>query len=167
MIDRIRPERQGDAQAIRSLVEDAFRGAPYSDGNEGRIVDRLRADGDLELSLVAVDDGGAITGHIAFSPCRIETAPGRWCQLAPVSVRPDVQRLGTGSALVRAGICTMRERGFAGIALVGDPAYYSRFGFTGLHGVGLDPAMDPYLQILLLDADAPPSGRLQLAPGFG
>ena len=67
----IRDEKTGDAAAIHDLTSAAFEGMPHSDGSEPRIVDQLREDGDLTLSLVAERDD-EIIGHIAFSPrcCR-------------------------------------------------------------------------------------------------
>ncbi len=63
----IRPETPDDIDAIRDLTAAAFASMPYSDGTEPELIDRLRADGDLHLSLVACD-GDALIGHVAFSP---------------------------------------------------------------------------------------------------
>ena len=162
----IRPEQSGDERAIRALTDAAFRDMPHADGDEGELVERLRADGDLVLSLVAVNADEAIIGHVAFSPVTIEGVDGPWYQLAPVSVIPSGQNAGIGSQLIEAGIAELRQRGAHGFALVGNPAYYERFGFTREHGLSLDEAMDPFLQVLVLEGDTP-SGRLTLAPAFG
>ena len=69
----IRPERRSDEATIHALTASAFADRPYSNGSEPGIIDRLRADGDLSLSLVAERDG-AILGHIAFSPVEITGA---------------------------------------------------------------------------------------------
>ena len=172
MAPTIRPERPGDQAAIRALIGAAFEGRPFSDGDEGPLVDRLREDGDLRLSLVATSADGAIIGHIAFSPCRIEPAgtppdPGAWVQLAPVSVIPQHQKRGIGSLLIGTGLDHLAYRGTDGVALVGDPAYYRRFGFTREHGLSLDPAVGPYLQVRRLSDGPNPSGALSLAPAFG
>lgn len=160
----IRPEMPGDEAAIHALTAAAFRDMPFSDGSEPQLVDRMRNDGDLFLSLVAEDDIG-VAGHIAFSPVTISGST-HWFQLSPLSVRPDCQRTGIGSALIERGIAGMRERGAQGIALVGNPAYYQRFGFTRDHALSLSDAMDPFLQILVLSGE-PPRGQLKLAPAFG
>ncbi|WP_379548410.1 GNAT family N-acetyltransferase [Qipengyuania sp. DSG2-2] len=162
----IRQERPGDERAIRTLTDAAFKDMPFSDGDEGPLVEKLREDGDLVLSLVAVDDGGSIVGHIGFSPITIEQASGPWFQLSPVSVVPAHQHSGIGSALIEEGARQMAERGAHGIALVGNPAYYGRFGFILEHEVTLSQQMDPVLQIKTLQGD-PPSGQLTLAPAFG
>ncbi|MHA6332200.1 GNAT family N-acetyltransferase [Qipengyuania sp. CAU 1752] len=161
----IRPEQPGDERAIRALVDAAFHQAAWADGDEGELVDRLRADGDLALSLVAVNADKAIIGHIGFSPIAIENAQGNWYQLAPVSVIPSGQKSGIGSRLVEAGKTLLKERGASGIALVGSPEYYSRFGFSGDHEVTLSEELDPFLQILLLSGSMP-SGTLRLAAAF-
>jgi len=81
----IRDEEPGDLPAIRAVVEAAF-----GQRQEADLVDRLRADGDGVLSLVAVD-GGKVVGHVLFSEM---TAPFRALALAPVSVVPERQRSG-------------------------------------------------------------------------
>lgn len=55
--------------------------------------------------------------------------------LGPVSVMPAHQRMGIGSALVRSGLRRLRERGAAGCVVLGDPAYYGRFGFAPAPGL--------------------------------
>jgi putative acetyltransferase len=122
----IREERPADYEGIRELNRLAFGGEA-----EGRLVDRLRADGVVIASLVAVDGDGVI-GHALLSDLPIETAGGvvRGAALAPVSVRPERQRQGIGSALIRHGLTLSRERGYAAVIVLGHPAYYGRFGFT-------------------------------------
>jgi putative acetyltransferase len=66
----IRPERQGDEEAIGALTEAAFRDMPFSDQTEHLIVGRLRDADALTVSLVA-EDGGQIVGHVAFSPVTV------------------------------------------------------------------------------------------------
>lgn len=126
----LRRERPGDEAPIRTLTEQAFAPMAYSSGTEAPIVDDLRREGDLTLSLVAVA-GGDIVGHIAFSPVTIDGKPGRWFGLGPVSVRPELQGQGIGAALVNEGLATIRAGGATGCVLIGDPRYYRRFGFLG------------------------------------
>ena len=161
----IRPERRSDEATIHALTASAFADRPFSNGSEPGIIDRLRADGDLSLSLVAEQDG-AILGHIAFSPVEITNGAPRWFGLGPVSVRPDEQGNGIGGDLIRAGIEVLERDGAKGIVLLGDPAYYSRFGFAphaGLTYPGLPPE---YFQVLLLSGDWP-HGTVRYAPAFG
>lgn len=116
----IRDERATDTLRIRELIEQVF-GA----GAEAALVDQLRADGDLAVSLLA-GEGGRILGHVALSRL---ASPSSALALAPVSVAPDRQRQGIGSALVREALTRARRLGAAIVFVLGDPAYYGRFGF--------------------------------------
>lgn len=128
----IRAERPEDLPQIYEVNQLAFGQADEAD-----LVDRLRADGDVLVSLVALGtDGGTngrIDGHILFSRLVIAGADGAKIEaaaLAPVAVRPDCQRQGLGSALIRAGIEACRARGLGILVVLGHPAYYPRFGFS-------------------------------------
>jgi putative acetyltransferase len=101
-------------------------------------VDRLRSDGLVVVSLVAVQ-AGSVIGHILFSKLPVETADGAIAAvaLAPMAVRPEWQRRGVGSALVREGLIQCRERGKAAAIVLGHPNYYPRFGFSATLAKGL------------------------------
>ena len=161
----IRPERPPDHAAIAVVTEAAFRNTQHSDGSEVAIVDRLRKDGDLRLSLVA-EDAERIVGHVAISPVMIEGKACDWYGLGPISVLPSLQHTGIGSRLMQRAIADMREEGAAGIVLLGDPAYYARFGFE--HDPRLEyPGPPPeYFQRLVINGRAP-TGLVSYAPAFG
>lgn len=150
----IRDETADDADFIRSVTEAAFAGKAYSDQSEGRIVDALREARALKLSLVA-EERGEIVGHIAFSPVTIGGEECGWFGLGPVSVRPDRQQHGIGSALVNEGLRRMRGCGAGGVILVGDPAYYSRFGFKPDSRIHVDWVEPKYFQILTFREPVP------------
>lgn len=139
----IREETACDRDAIRRVHIAAFQDHPYSHRTEHLIVDALRAAGALTLSLVAVLDG-EVVGHIAFSPTGIgdassaTSASSTWYLLGPVGVLPGHQRRGIGRALIERGLGSLRASGGRGCALVGDPAYYRRFGFRRFPGVTCD-----------------------------
>lgn len=161
---QIRPERPEDASTIRALTDAAFKGMPFSDQTEAKVIDALRAAGALTLSLVATE-GDGIVGHVAFSPVRINGAAGDWFGLGPVSVWPDRQRTGIGQALIREGLRRLGAMGAGGCVLLGDPAYYGRFGFENdpdLHHVG---APSWAFQRLSLDGSRP-MGEATFHPGF-
>ncbi len=163
----IRQELPEDRAAIRDLVKRAFASMPFSEGDEQDLVDALRGDGDLVHSLVAANPAGGIIGHISFSPVTIEGEFCGWYQMAPVSVSPEVQRTGIGSALIAAGISRLTADGARGVAVVGNPVYYERFGFT--EAEGLAPLADhdaPYFRVLVL-AGSIPRGTLRYARAFG
>ncbi len=124
----IRPERSGDFEAITELITSAFSGMPYADGDEGELVEALRAQNALSVSLVAELEG-AIAGQIVFSPARASGGAPGWYALGPVAVLPAHQGAGLGSILVRAGLEAVSELGAMGCILTGNPAFYSRFGF--------------------------------------
>lgn len=159
----LRDETPADADAIRSLVTEAFRGAAHSSGTEARIVDGLRAAGALTLSLVAEGDEG-ILGHVAASPVVIGDAPG-WFGIAPLAVRPDRQSQGIGAALMQAALAQLRAEGAAGVVLVGDPAYYTRFGFAAHSGITV-PGIPPGY-VLALPFAEPPRGEVRYHAAFG
>ncbi|MBW8318645.1 MAG: N-acetyltransferase [Rhizobium sp.] len=161
---RIRPEAPGDEAAIGALTADAFAGHPHSDGSEPQIIERLRRLGMLTLSLVAEDEG-EIVGHVAFSPVTLSGGEGGWYGLGPISVAPGRQRSGIGSSLVREGVAKLEAQGAKGCALVGEPAYYNRFGFTvrpQLQTAGVPPE---YFLVLPLHGGAP-SGMVTFHPAF-
>ncbi len=141
----VRPERPQDADAIRQLTEDAFRTAPHADGTEHLIIDRLRAAGALTLSLVAEDEG-LVVGHVAFSPVVVSDGSENWFGLGPISVDPARQGAGIGSALVLEGLARLKADGAAGCVLLGDPAYYGRFGFVADPRLRLEDVPPAYFQ---------------------
>lgn len=160
----IRPERAADTSAIRSLTDTAFEGVEHSSQTEGAIVDALRRAGALTLSLVAERDG-RIIGHVAFSPVRIDGAELGWFGLGPVSVAPEHQRGGVGTALIREGLAELRRRGANGCVVLGDPDYYRRFGFTSDHGLSYADVPPVYFQSLRWSGE-PAAGEVTYHAGF-
>jgi putative acetyltransferase len=122
----IRPEQPSDLAAIRAVNIAAF-GSP----TEADLVDALRVNGRLTLSIVAQRDGEVI-GHIAFSPATIASPEGEWAAIAlgPLAVLPDHQNAGVGTALVGAGLEACRATGGAVVFVLGHATYYPRFGFV-------------------------------------
>lgn len=154
----IRPERPSDVAEISSLTYGAFlnhpQHAPGALPTEHKIVDALREAGALTLSLVAKDEG-VLVGHVAFSPVKVNGEDRGWFGLGPVSVLPARQRQGVGSALIRKGLELLREQGAKGCMLVGDPAYYSRFGFRPSPELTLDGVPPEVFLCLPLEGDVP------------
>jgi len=167
---QIREEKPADHATIHYVTKIAFEPKKFSDGTEPDIIDKLRADGDLTLSLVAENDTG-IVGHVAFSPVVIgPDSMGKfthdWYGLGPIAVHPEEQRKGIGSSLVNQGLQMLRKKDASGCALIGDPKYYSRFGFIsdGLVRYGDLPA--EHVQWLSFD-ESQPAGELVFCPAFG
>lgn len=124
----IRPERPDDHDVLGELITSAFAGRPYAEGDEAELLVALRRGDALVLSLVA-ELGGVVVGQAAFSPARASDGSEGWYALGPVAVLPAHQGQGIGSRLVRAGLEVLAGLGADGCILVGDPAYYTRFGF--------------------------------------
>ena len=160
----LRPEREGDIDAIRTLTETAFRTAPHADGTEHLIIDRLRAAGALTLSLVAEADG-AIVGHVAFSPVAVSDGSEGWYGLGPISVDPARQGEGIGGKLIGEGLERLKALGATGCVLLGDPAYYSRFGFTPDPRLTLDGVPPEYFMRVAF-SPVYGAGSVSYHPGF-
>lgn len=150
---RIRPEAPSDADAITGVTERAFRHAPHTNHAEQYIVLALRRAGALSVSLVAQQDGNVV-GHVAFSPVDISDGSPRWYGLGPVSVLPELQGSGVGSALVRQGLAALQALGAQGCVVLGEPGYYGRFGFRSGQGLLLDGVPPEYFQSLSFGAQA-------------
>ena len=122
----IRKEVQADHAQVDQIQESAFGQIA-----EARLVRGLRKDAEPRLSLVA-EIRGEVVGHVMFSPVSIEGSGDlpRCAGLAPLAVAPEVQGQGAGSALVHAGLRECVALGWQAVFLLGDPAYYSRFGFS-------------------------------------
>jgi putative acetyltransferase len=161
----IRPERPGDEPAIRRVTAAAFAGHPHSGGSEPRIVDGLRADGDLSLSLVA-ERAGEIVGHVAFSPARLSGGEPGWLTLGPISVLPGLHGQGAGRALIEAGLARLREDGACGAVVLGEPELYGRFGFVPGTALRIAGPLADYFQVLALAGEIPAS-TVEFASAFG
>lgn len=154
----LRVERPGDHETVASVHRAAF-GAGHGP-TVAALVDALRRDDPGAFSLVS-EEGGQVVGHIMFSRSLLD-APRRLLTvqvLSPLAVAPQFQGRGIGSALIRAGLRHLDERGVPLVFLEGDPRYYSRAGFTpgGDHGFR-KPSLripDEAFQIVKLSACEP------------
>ena len=124
----IRPEQTQDKEAVETIIRQAFEHQEPGEQREAVIVNSLRSSGALSLSLVAVVEK-VVVGHIAFSPVTIDSRDLGWFGLDPVSVQPERQERGIGQALVREGLEKLETLGAQGCVVLGDPKYFSRFGF--------------------------------------
>lgn len=160
----IRFERPADVVAISELTTSAFKDTAHGSGTEALIIERLRAAKVLTVSLVAFDDD-EIVGHVACSPVTVDRAQGNWYGLGPVSVRPEQQRLGIGQALIRTALDHLRTLGADGCVLLGEPAYYQRFGFESHAALTYRGSRSRYFQRLVL-LGPPATGDFAFHPSF-
>jgi putative acetyltransferase len=165
-VTAVRPERGGDAEAIRAVHLAAFPTSAEAD-----LVDRLRSDGDSEISLVA-ERNGEIAGHVLLSRMSVSGGgrPFRALGLGPVGVLPGSQGSGVGTELIRSALAIAGALGEELVFVLGDPDYYTRFGFSveaatpfASHYAG------PYFmaQWLRPEPATPASGSAAYAPAFG
>jgi putative acetyltransferase len=146
---------------VRAVLQLAFAGTTEAD-----LVERLRADGDLVVALVA-EQMGRIVGYVAFPRLSLDV-DGHILPvigLAPAGVLPDRQHGGIGGALIRAGIGRLKDCAERLVFVLGDPAYYARFGFT-VTDAYVSRYAGPYFQALMLAPDAPKSGRVSYPHAF-
>lgn len=160
-----REEQPADAPRIAALTEAAFRDAPHASHTEHFIVDALRRAGKLSASLVAEVDG-KLVGHVALSAVALSSGQNGWYGLGPISVDPGRQGQGVGSALMRAALQWLRDRDAAGCVLLGDPAYYARFGFAAHPQMTLPGVPPAYFMALLISARAVPAAEVAYDPLF-
>ncbi|MEQ9643080.1 MAG: N-acetyltransferase [Alphaproteobacteria bacterium] len=155
----VRPATAADHDAIHDLVATAF-----DQPDEAVLVDRLRRDGDVAIELV-VADGEAPVGHVLFSRLR---APFRALALAPLSVRENRRREGIGARLVGAGLERAAHDGWQGAFVLGDPAYYTRFGFDAALAATFACAYaGPYLMATALGGTLPvTTGQIDYPAAF-
>ena len=131
----IRPERDADHHAIAQMVRAAFVGHP---DEVVLFVERIRASEQFipELALVAEDSSGVIA-HVMLSWVGVEGGSrAKILNLTPMSVRPDRQRIGVGTRLIRDALGRAEEAGEAAVMVEGISTYYPRFGFERASAVG-------------------------------
>ncbi|MBW3589463.1 MAG: N-acetyltransferase [Actinobacteria bacterium] len=145
----IREETNADHARVRDIELAAFEGFLQAD-----LVDTLRESAVPYLSLVALVPS-EIVGHVFFSPAFIECqAEPPAAQLSPIAIAPGHQGKGIGSKLIQTGLQECASIGWKAIFLLGDPAYYSRFGFVMASSMGLEyenPRFAPDLQVVELE----------------
>lgn len=160
----IRPETPSDADAIDGVTRRAFQEHPHSQHTEQFIVRALRADGALAVSLVA-DTGGRVVGHVAVSPVTVGDGSAGWYGLGPIAVDPPWQGRGIGRALMQGSLAELRSMGAQGCVLLGEPAFYRRFGFEHDPALVLEGAPAAFFLALPLGASRA-RGRVRYHPAF-
>ncbi|CAI3804851.1 hypothetical protein GLGCALEP_03730 [Pseudomonas sp. MM221] len=160
----IRNERADDLKQIAAVTVAAFEQEEHASHTEHFIVEALRNAGQLTVSLVAVVED-RVVGHVAVSPVTVSTGAAGWYGLGPISVLPGWQGQGIGSALMQAALTELQKQGAAGCVVLGDPAYYSRFGFIAEAGLVLPGVPQAYFQALSFCGEFP-AGDVQYHHAF-
>lgn len=160
----IRPERAEDIKQITAVTIAAFEHAEHTSHTEHFIVDALRSAGQLTVSLVA-EEKPLVIGHVAISPVTVSSGATGWYGLGPLSVLPDWQGRGIGSALMQAALSELQQQGAAGCVVLGDPGYYGRFGFKVHAGLVLPGVPQEYFQALSFGGEVP-EGAVQYHSSF-
>lgn len=150
----IRDEQPEDIKSIEHLTKAAFLDAEHSSHTEQFIVNSLRKNGQLTISLVAVENDTLI-GHVAISPVTISSGETGWYGLGPISVCPNKQGLGIGSRLMNALLEKLKQLGGNGCVLLGEPKYYHRFGFKSYPNLNLPGVPQEYFQAISFIDDIP------------
>ncbi len=172
----IRRELPDDVDAIRAVTAAAFRTAEHSappvepggDPGEATLVSWLRDDAGWvpELSLVAVQDD-LVVGHVVATRAHVDAQPA--LGLGPLSVLPLRRRAGIGAALMHAVLGGADALGEPLVGLLGDPAYYRRFGFVPAQSIGVAPpdsSWGDYFQVRTLTRYEGLTGRFHYAGPF-
>lgn len=158
----VREATAADRDAIRAVEEAAF-----GREDEALLVEALAASGGVVLELVA-EAQGRIVGHILFSRLTVARPRGDVpaVALAPLAVAPGARRQGIGAALVEEAHRRLRTAGERLSVVLGDPAYYGRFGYARAAAAGFDSDYQGEALQALDWGGAPADGRLVYAPAF-
>lgn len=172
----IRRELPDDVEAIRAVTAAAFRNAghrappvePGGDPGEATLVSWLRDDAGWvpELSLVAVEDD-LVVGHVVATRAHVDAQPA--LGLGPLSVLPHRWRAGIGAALMHAVLGAADALGEPLVGLLGDPAFYRRFGFVPAQSIGVaapDSSWGDNFQVRTLTRYDGLTGRFRYAGPF-
>jgi putative acetyltransferase len=162
----IRPETGRDEAAIAEVTAAAF-----GKQREARIVDAIRRSDRFvpELSLVAELEG-VVVGHLMLSYVDLDDDSRRVLELGPMSVAPERQRSGIGSALVEEALRRADDRGEPLVLVLGHPTYYPRFGFRPASTLGIVPPPgvrdEAFMAVPLRAYDPSLRGQVVLPPAF-
>ncbi len=128
----IRTEAPADILAVDQLLKSAFETEA-----EANLVMRLRENGHRTLSLVASSDEGDVAGYVLFSPVTINGEDRNWQGLAPLAVKEEFRGQGIAKRLIEEAFSSLLELGYPACVVLGDPAYYGRFGFEASEQHGM------------------------------
>ena len=172
---QIRSETESDYRAVEALTREAFWNVHVPGCNEHFLLHELRNSADFipALDFVAEADG-RLVGNIVYSRASVTDGAGGQCEVVsfgPVSVLPEYQKRGVGSALIRHTLNIAGDMGFPAVLIYGDLRYYSRFGFRCAERYDISSA-DGKFSVALLALPLRPgglggiTGRFEESPAF-
>ncbi len=121
----IRTEAPADILPINALLKSAFE-----TNAEAELVMSLRENSRFTLSLVACTDDGELIGYALFTPVSLNGEQLGWQGLAPVAVKREFRHQGIAGNMIKEGLDSLYEFGYLGCVVLGNPEFYSRFGFV-------------------------------------
>lgn len=121
----IRTEAPADILPIDALLKAAF-----TTDSEAKLVMSLRENSRFTLSLVACTDEGELIGYALFTPVSLDGEHLGWQGLAPIAVKEAHRGNGIAGKMIKEGLDSLYEFGYLGCVVLGDPDFYSRFGFV-------------------------------------
>jgi putative acetyltransferase len=143
---QVRPESPSDVPAVDELVGRAFDGRP----NEVELVQRLRETDSPTISRVATI-GDRVVGHVMYSHLGLEGSTSTVLTLAPVSVEPEYQNRGVGTRMISVSLSELDDAGVPSVVVLGEPSYYSRFGYEPVARYGITAPMGvPMAHLMIL-----------------
>lgn len=166
----IRPEMPSEFSQIHDLIKNAFATTEHSDHQEHFLVERLRQDPAFlpNLAWVAENEKDEIIGHILFSEAVIDDK--KVLALAPLSVRPDYQYQGVGTALINHAHDIIKTLDYPAVVVLGHPDYYAKFGYNNASEFGITAPFDVpdgVLRVWQIDkGEKVPSGEIEYAKAF-
>ena len=166
----IRSAISADFPAIHEIIKTAFTASPVGYNGEAELVRSIHDDCDDVVNLLAEQDG-QLVGHVLFSRMKVEADGNilRAAGLAPVSVVPDMQGRGIGSALIKAGLDQLISDGIQISFVLGHAKYYPRFGYRAeLAAPYTSPFAGVHFMAVYLDTTLalPQRGKADYAPAF-
>lgn len=166
----IRKEEVKDYNEIHEVVKEAFSSAKHKDGNEQDLVNELRKSVSYipELSLVA-EKNGKIIGHIMFTKAKVGQTTV--LALAPLSVLPQYQQKGVGTALIKEGHRIAKNLGYGYCVVLGSETYYTRLDYVPADTLGIFPSFDVprenFMAYKLIENALQVNGIMEYAKEFG
>lgn len=152
----VEAETPADAAAADALVLAAF-----GPGRFAKTAERLRERAGIAAGFV-IREGDRVVGSVRL--WRIVAGEASALFLGPIAVDAASRRTGLGADLVAACIDHARGAGVAGVLLVGDPPYFTRFGFQAAPDVHLPGPVDPRRVLWLPITAETASGMTRAAP---